>query len=246
MIRGKRANHYVALTFDDGPHRTRTPMVLDTLDRHGVPATFFVVGHRLAGKSERADERRQIATDIVRRGHDLGNHTYRHSNLRALSARQARREIERGERYIRRVLGHRSYLFRAPYGAWAASGYLRARGYTRVGWTFDVRDFWDRGDLATRLLDQIERHQGGITVLHDTHEGTARSLSKLLSQLEVRNCARLERGLRPIVPVSLHYFMTTAEGRPRPLPAHAIRREASYLRRLAASCRRFDKQPQGH
>ena len=49
--RGKPGEKGVALTFDDGPDPEVTPLLLDLLDRHSVPATFFVTGERAAPSS---------------------------------------------------------------------------------------------------------------------------------------------------------------------------------------------------
>ena len=67
----------VALTFDDGPHETYTPQVLDILARYDVRATFFVVGAQV----ERWPD---LTRRIVALGHSLGNHTWDHVDLTTL------------------------------------------------------------------------------------------------------------------------------------------------------------------
>ena len=47
LVRGPSSQQTVCLTFDDGPHPQHTPAVLDVLQEHGVPATFFVIGSRV-------------------------------------------------------------------------------------------------------------------------------------------------------------------------------------------------------
>src|SRR5437660_11793757 len=59
----------VALTFDDAPHEELTPALLDVLDRHAATATFFCLG-------ERAAERPELVRQLVRRGHEVGNHLW--------------------------------------------------------------------------------------------------------------------------------------------------------------------------
>ena len=61
----------VYLTFDDGPIPEVTPWVLDTLDRYGVKATFFMVGDNVARNP-------QLLEEVRRRGHSVGNHTMNH------------------------------------------------------------------------------------------------------------------------------------------------------------------------
>lgn len=65
-----------AITFDDGPSRN-TPQLLDLLDQYGIPATFFLLGKQA-----------ELHPDLVRRigaeGHEVGNHSFSHPNLRLL------------------------------------------------------------------------------------------------------------------------------------------------------------------
>jgi hypothetical protein len=68
----------VVLTFDDGPDPQWTPQVLDVLARHGVKATFFVVGTEVARYPE-------VVQAMVEQGHDLGVHTFTHADMAALS-----------------------------------------------------------------------------------------------------------------------------------------------------------------
>src|SRR5688572_26382773 len=71
----------MALTFDDGPSSAYTPQILDILDRHGVKATFFVLGSNVAGNE--ALLQRTYAS-----GHEIGNHTWGHPRLTALTPDQ--------------------------------------------------------------------------------------------------------------------------------------------------------------
>src|SRR5712664_3224327 len=66
-----------AMTFDDGPHPENTPRILDLLDAHGARATFFLQGSMV-------DRHPHIARQIVRRGHQIGNHGYAHLDARAV------------------------------------------------------------------------------------------------------------------------------------------------------------------
>ena len=62
--------HAVYLTFDDGPIPESTPFILDTLDKYGVKATFFMVGENVLRYHD-------LYKEIVRRGHQVGNHASR-------------------------------------------------------------------------------------------------------------------------------------------------------------------------
>ena len=69
--RMSRKKKVVYLTFDDGPKNEATPFVLDTLDRFGVKATFFMVGDNVRKYPD-------IYRMVVERGHRFGNHTFTH------------------------------------------------------------------------------------------------------------------------------------------------------------------------
>ncbi|MFO0616325.1 MAG: polysaccharide deacetylase family protein [Polyangiaceae bacterium] len=67
-----RVEKTVALTFDDGPHVTFTPAVLDLLAAHHVQATFFVVGRAINSHTYGLIQR------TIAAGHTIGSHSYDH------------------------------------------------------------------------------------------------------------------------------------------------------------------------
>src|SRR6476661_2066533 len=99
----------VALTFDDGPNPAVTPQLLDLLDRYDARATFFLIGRYVRACPE-------IAAEIARRGHVLGNHTDTHPNLLWLSRTQILDELARCEASILEATGQRTTIMRPPYG----------------------------------------------------------------------------------------------------------------------------------
>lgn len=68
-----RIEKEVALTFDDGPHVTYTPPVLDLLEQHGEKATFFVVGRAINSHTYGLLQR------MIAEGHTIGSHSYDHN-----------------------------------------------------------------------------------------------------------------------------------------------------------------------
>jgi len=100
----------VALTFDDGPDPMHTPRVLAALDRHQVKATFFMMGRNV----ERYPD---IAREVLRRGHEIGNHSYSHPKLVLMSPRRVREEVERTDALLRGIGVSGEIHFRPPHAA---------------------------------------------------------------------------------------------------------------------------------
>jgi len=163
LWQGPRDRKAIALTFDDGPSES-TPRLLDLLDVHGARATFFQIGRHV----ERLPE---IAREVVRRGHEIGNHTYSHAPLYLRHPRFVRDEVAAGQEAIRTVTGVEARWFRAPYGArWfglrQAQEELRLMGVT---WSTMALD-WGLDCTAISRRLQADMRQGAIWCLHDGRE----------------------------------------------------------------------------
>jgi peptidoglycan/xylan/chitin deacetylase (PgdA/CDA1 family) len=241
IIDGRESPYHVAFTFDDGPDRQTTPLVLDALDRYDVPATFFVVGWRFATHRRRTVENAAVLADIISRGHHVGNHTFHHENLAELEPEAMKREIDDNADALVEHLGYLPRAFRPPYGATSKEtrDHLRARGFTEVRWNIDTLDFQAtrERDLRERTLTRIIERQGGVVLMHDTKPITAQAIGGILDDLERENCRRLAANEPLLIPVSLHYFMMNRDGTARPVPAHAAARTRAYRDRLPARCR---------
>lgn len=197
-IGGLTAHRALAFTFDDGPGE-ETPRLLDTLDAHGVRATFFLVARQLEHAHGRA-----IAREIQRRGHAIGLHSYRHDDVTTLAPGALGLDLDRSEAVFVDVLGARPTLFRPPYGRHddAVDATLAARGYTEVLWNITAGDGSARTsegvvDAFRRALDTQEhmsRGQGGIILLHDTHGWVVDAVPGILDEIDARNCDALAAG----------------------------------------------------
>jgi hypothetical protein len=96
----------------DGPsfYDDAVPRFLDLFDRHGIRATFFMIGR----DTELAENRRRVR-EIVACGHEVGNHSHTHPyNFRSLSRERKIAEIERADAAIADVVGDRPVGFRTP------------------------------------------------------------------------------------------------------------------------------------
>ncbi len=147
----------VYLTFDDGPIPEVTPWVLDTLDRYGVKATFFLVG-------ENVERHPELLEEILKRGHTVGNHTMNHLQGAHVSTRVYLHNV-----FTAKELIH-STLFRPPHGLlrWAQSKVLRSR-FAIIMYDLVTRDYSKKLN-GEQVLNNVKRYarQGSIIVFHDS------------------------------------------------------------------------------
>ncbi len=153
----------VVITFDDGPDENATPAVLDALERCGATATFFLLG-------EQAIAHRDLAQEVVRRGHEVGLHGFGHHRHDRVDAASSRDDLIRGSAALEDVLGIRCRWYRPPYGkmSTAADDACRSLGMTTVYWSawgLDWEDV-DADRIAAVANGQIA--DGAIVLLHDS------------------------------------------------------------------------------
>jgi peptidoglycan/xylan/chitin deacetylase (PgdA/CDA1 family) len=185
----------VAITIDDGPDPAVTPQLLDILGRHGARASFFCIGERVAAHP-------RLACEILRRGHQIENHSLRHLHrFSLLGPRGMRAEVQRAQLLIATVTGTAPRFFRAPAGLRNPflDPVLTQLGLQLASWTrrgFDtVRGQSDQ--VLTRLLRGLAA--GDILLLHDGH--TARTASGIPVAVEVLPrllAAVTAAGLQPV------------------------------------------------
>ena len=182
-VSNRSAQKCVALTFDDGPHPKYTPMILDILEKYNAKATFFVIG-------KNAKEYPEIIRDEHDRGHEIGNHTYSHPDLRKISAQDFLEEIQKTSQVIFDITGETPKLFRPP------GGYLNNDIVKEVlesdskavlwSWRQDTKD-WSCPNADCIVSGVIENlSDGDIILFHDYNSGnspTPQALEKILENL---------------------------------------------------------------
>ena len=131
--RAEREVPVAALTFDDGPHAVWTPILLDGLKERGVKATFFLMGQNIPGNEE-------IVERMVREGHLVGNHSYRHEPLTQAGLEQVCDSFARTGEMIWEITGIRPEYARPPYGDWNEELECRTELST-VLWDVDSLDW---------------------------------------------------------------------------------------------------------
>ena len=171
LWRMDRHEKVVYLTFDDGPIPESTPFILDTLNRYGIKATFFMVGDNVRKYPE-------LYQRIMDEGHQVGNHTHNHISGFRHSLRDYSYNVEKANAYIR------SHLFRPPHGWMRLAQYaLLSRKYKVVMWDLVTRDY-SKWMTAQGILNNIKRYTrpGSIITFHDS----LKSIDKLRTALP--NC----------------------------------------------------------
>lgn len=189
-VRTTTGTEAVALTFDDGPS-SFTPQILTMLREHGVKATFCLVGVEVRAHHD-------LVQQIVREGHTLCNHTWRHDlNLGKKPAEQIRADLRATNDEIRRAVPDaRIGYFRHPGGNFtpAAVAVADEFGMVSLGWQVDTKD-WDVKRYGAQLTDHIlqvvrqETKPGSIVLAHDAggdRSCTMAAFRTLLPELKSR------------------------------------------------------------
>ena len=193
----------IALTIDDGPAAPYTDDMLDELKKSGVKATFFLIG-------QNAERYPNLVRRIWNEGHEIGNHSYTHPNIGAISPRQARLELTATQRVLQSLLHRSTLLFRPPYNADAEPS--TSQEVTPVQIATDmhyitVLEFIDPQDWNTQtvengsihhrtaeemlqsVLQQIDTEHGSSILLHDgggDRSETVKLIPLLVKDLKAR------------------------------------------------------------
>lgn len=173
-----REDKVIALTFDDGPNATYTPQVLDLLAAYNAKATFFVLGSNI-------DKNEGLLQRMVAEGHDVGNHTYGHSDLSKISAANMASEIQKGAERIHEACGIYPALVRPPYGHMNSTvkSYCKEQNLSITLWDIDTRD-WENSDYAAVAKKTIAAAKSGdIILFHDRKASTVRAVELVLEAL---------------------------------------------------------------
>ena len=200
IVRLNTDQRVVALTYDDGPNPPYTDHLLDVLAKHDVKATFFMIGNRIEKHPETVNR-------VIAEGHQIGNHSYSHPLLGFLPPIYVRREIERTDALLQRLLRSENptggfkageVVFRAPMltrflpVAWVLAKGDRAHISCNV-WSWDwITQNPDR--IAETVLKKTlsSTGAGSIIVLHDgkaenkdaNRSGTVEATDRIITALK--------------------------------------------------------------
>lgn len=181
---GDTTQNAIYLTFDCGYENGNTEPILDALKKHDVKATFFVVGNFLETSPE-------IVKRMIAEGHTVGNHTYHHLDMSAISSMDAfKKETQDVENLFEQITGTPiTKFYRPPQGKYNIENLKMAQeiGYHTFFWSLAYVDWYQdkqptKDEAFGKLLKRI--HPGAIVLLHSTSSTNAQILDELLTKWE--------------------------------------------------------------
>ena len=168
----------IALTFDDGPSNQNTNRILDVLEQNHSRATFFVIGKRIADRTE-------VISRAVSLGCEIGSHTWGHSNFTDYPKSALVDSLEKTDEAMVTSFNYHMTLFRPPYAA--INGDVEAvskdMGYTMILWSGSSHDW------SIKNADKIYRNtfdcaaDGAIVLFHDIYDFTADAIERIVPDL---------------------------------------------------------------
>ena len=179
---GDTGEKVIYLTFDAGYENGCTKKILDVLQKHNVPAAFFLVGNYM---EKNADLVRRMAAE----GHIVGNHTMHHYDMSKISDKSAfQKELQELEALFRSITdAELPKYYRPPQGIYSEENLQMAKelGYKTVFWSLAYVD-WNNDAQPTpeyafqKLLPRT--HNGAVVLLHSTSVTNAEILDELLTK----------------------------------------------------------------
>ncbi len=175
-----KTKKHIALTFDDGPIKGRTNIVLNALEKNKCRATFFVVGRNITGKTKKLIKRQK------KLGCEIGNHSFTHPKLTGLGASGTKKELAKTDKKVKAITGSKTTICRAPYGA-RNNVVVKAMGRPHIMWSVDTVDWRYRN--TKRLISYVKKHKrdGAIILMHDIHLSTDKAVNAICKDLKKKN-----------------------------------------------------------
>jgi peptidoglycan-N-acetylglucosamine deacetylase len=152
----------VALTYDDGPNPEYTNKLINLLDELEVKATFFTIGKEIKAHP-------QVIKQLVKSGHEVGNHSYSHQKMTWKTPKFIAEEINKTDELLRELGVENEILFRAPFGfkRLTLPYILKQKKRKNILWSLDPKDYQESNPeiIAQRIIQNIK--PGTIILLHD-------------------------------------------------------------------------------
>lgn len=172
------------ITFDAGYENGYTPKILDSLKKHNVKATFFVVGNYVKTAPE-------LVNRMLEEGHIVGNHTFTHPDMSKISDMESfKKEMLSLEDAFKEATGKDiEKFYRPPQGKYSENNLKLANelGYKTIFWSLAYVDWYvDKQPTKEQAFEKLlpRTHPGAIVLLHSTSKTNSEILDELLSKWE--------------------------------------------------------------
>lgn len=167
----------VALTFDDGPSRANDGKILETLQKYGAHATFFVLGDRARVDGD-------ILQMYLAAGCEIGSHSWNHPQLSKMKWNKVERQLSKTNKMVSNLTGgYQIRLLRPPYGS--ISKTMRKKlDMPMILWSLDTLDWKTRNTkkICKEVRKQVK--DGDIILMHDIYSTTADAVEKVVPWLQ--------------------------------------------------------------
>ena len=165
----------MALTFDDGPRKGTTDVLLDTLKSEEIKGTFFVVGTQVENEPE-------LLQRMVKEGHVVGSHSYQHKNLVKMPLTELTKDSQKMEDIFQQTIQQPVRYVRPPYGA-TNKVVNKTLLLPSIQWSVDSKDWVSRDEKA--IVKQIKENifDGAIVLMHDIHPETVAAVPTVINEL---------------------------------------------------------------
>ena len=188
IANGPRDKNQIALTFHGNGESANAKKLLQIFKSTKTPVTVFAVGTWLRANPT-------LASQIISQGHDIGNHTYSHTQMKTISAAKVDSEIALCAALLKKQIGNHGAFFR-PSGTQYSTALIRKTaakyGYSQcISYDVDSHDYQDPGKAAVISHTMKNIKNGSIVSLHFGHQNTIDALPTLLEKIHAQ-------GLTPV------------------------------------------------
>ncbi|WCK54057.1 polysaccharide deacetylase family protein [Aneurinibacillus sp. Ricciae_BoGa-3] len=181
IFRKSEGGREIALTFDDGPDPSFTPLLLDLLQKYGVKATFFVLGSQAKTYPE-------LIARMHEEGHLIGMHNYVHRTNWLMFPWTVKRQLQETAAIIEDITGKKPAFYRPPWGLLNLFDFRLRKQYQLILWSVMAGDWSCKGGserIRRQLLKKMK--SGSVICLHDSDKAfgaDANSPTYMLEALE--------------------------------------------------------------
>ena len=168
----------IAITLDDGPHKSNTLRTVELFEKYDGRATFLMLGKNVKQYPE-------IVKTVYEQGFEIGSHSWDHPDLRKLDANGIEKQIADTQNEIFKITGYEPEIIRPPYGAVneTAKQVIANNGMKIALWNVDTEDWKVKNAQKIKETIVNKAFDGAVILIHDIHTFTIDGLEMALEEL---------------------------------------------------------------